>query len=215
MGLWPVKVYKLLEIAFFVYCEPSAWPVFTFSRGVTGEYVHFLAKSKLLNSRTCITHNNTSDKSSKNIIEYFAEGLKMSSCQTLYGVSEWNHRATAVVWRVGTSVILLTFRAVMSGLSRNFNLQIFIIFTFVWTIDTFSFWRVVTIVNNTRNFWVSGLYPSSGVWRNTTFRKLDLFPKRRVSSNTGQGIKSRNPEIPIDTFVRQVCCLNYFWCIHF
>jgi hypothetical protein len=39
-----------------------------------------------------------------------------------------------------------------------------------------SFWRVVTMVNNTRNFSVSGLYPSSGVWRNTTFRKLDLFP---------------------------------------
>jgi hypothetical protein len=26
------------------------------------------------------------------------------------------------------------------------------------------------------NFRVSGLYPSSGVWRNTTFQKLDLFP---------------------------------------
>jgi hypothetical protein len=38
------------------------------------------------------------------------------------------------------------------------------------------FWRVVTMVSNTRNFSVSGLYPSSGVWRKTTFRKLDLFP---------------------------------------
>jgi hypothetical protein len=36
----------------------------------------------------------------------------------------------------------------------------------------------VTVVNNTRNFWVSGLYPSSGV------------------PNTGRWIKSRNPEIP-------------------
>jgi hypothetical protein len=41
---------------------------------------------------------------------------------------------------------------------------------------SFRFWWVVTMVNNTRNFWVSGLYPSSGVWRNTSFRKLDLFP---------------------------------------
>jgi hypothetical protein len=41
---------------------------------------------------------------------------------------------------------------------------------------TCSFWRVVTMVYNTRNFSVSGLYPSSCVWRNTTFRKLDLFP---------------------------------------
>jgi hypothetical protein len=44
------------------------------------------------------------------------------------------------------------------------------------TLSTSSFWRVVTMVYNTRNFWVSGLYPSSGVWRKTTFRKLDLIP---------------------------------------
>jgi hypothetical protein len=50
------------------------------------------------------------------------------------------------------------------------------------------------MVNNTRNFWVSGLYPSSGVWRNT-FRKQIQFPKRCVPSNTGRWIKSINPEI--------------------
>jgi hypothetical protein len=38
-----------------------------------------------------------------------------------------------------------------------------------------------------RNFWVSGLNPTSGVWRNTTFRKLDLFP---YSGKRGWGKKT-------------------------
>jgi hypothetical protein len=32
------------------------------------------------------------------------------------------------------------------------------------------------VIYTIRNFWVSGLYLSSGVWRNTTFWELDLFP---------------------------------------
>jgi hypothetical protein len=132
MGLWPVKVFKLQEIAFFVYCSPGVWPVFTSSRGITDELFHCLAKLKLLNRATCITHANTNDKNSKNVIEYLAEGWQMSPCQTLHAPSGWNHQANAVAGCVGTIVILLTFRAVRSGLSSNFNLKTFIIITFVW-----------------------------------------------------------------------------------
>jgi hypothetical protein len=32
------------------------------------------------------------------------------------------------------------------------------------------------MVYNTQNDWVFGLFPSSGILENTTFRKLDLFP---------------------------------------
>jgi hypothetical protein len=32
------------------------------------------------------------------------------------------------------------------------------------------------MVYNTQNYWVSGLFPSSGILENMTFRKLDLFP---------------------------------------
>jgi hypothetical protein len=38
------------------------------------------------------------------------------------------------------------------------------------------FQRVLTMVYNTRDSWVFGLCPSSGILKNTTFRKLDLFP---------------------------------------
>jgi hypothetical protein len=37
---------------------------------------------------------------------------------------------------------------------------------------------MVYVEQNSQNF--SGLFPSSGILKNTTFRKLDLFPKRRV-----------------------------------
>jgi hypothetical protein len=37
---------------------------------------------------------------------------------------------------------------------------------------------LVYVVQNSQNF--SGLFPSSCIPKNTTFRKLDLFPKRRV-----------------------------------
>jgi hypothetical protein len=43
-----------------------------------------------------------------------------------------------------------------------------------------GFYRVLTMVYNTQNYWVFGLCPSSGFEiirrKNTTFRKLDLFP---------------------------------------
>jgi hypothetical protein len=39
------------------------------------------------------------------------------------------------------------------------------------------FWRVLTMVYNVRDYWVSGLCPSSGILRNTTFPKLDMSPK--------------------------------------
>jgi hypothetical protein len=42
---------------------------------------------------------------------------------------------------------------------------------------------VLTMVYNTQNYWVFGLFPSSGILENTTFRKLDLFP----SSGEGLG----------------------------
>jgi hypothetical protein len=32
------------------------------------------------------------------------------------------------------------------------------------------------MVYSTQNYWVFGLFPSSGILENTTFRKLDLFP---------------------------------------
>jgi phage terminase large subunit-like protein len=41
---------------------------------------------------------------------------------------------------------------------------------------------VLTMVYNTQNYWVLGLFPSAGI-ENTTFRKLDLFP----SSDEGGG----------------------------
>jgi hypothetical protein len=39
------------------------------------------------------------------------------------------------------------------------------------------------MVCNTQNYWVFGLFPSSGILENTTFRKLDLLP----SSDEGGG----------------------------
>jgi hypothetical protein len=32
------------------------------------------------------------------------------------------------------------------------------------------------MVYNTQNYWVFGLFPSSGILENTMFRKLDLIP---------------------------------------
>jgi hypothetical protein len=52
--------------------------------------------------------------------------------------------------------------------------------------------RILTmmyVVQNSQNF--SGLFPPSYIPKNTTFRKPDLFPKRRVFWNTGRWKKSR------------------------
>jgi hypothetical protein len=35
------------------------------------------------------------------------------------------------------------------------------------------------MVHNTQNYWGFGLFPSSGILENMTFRKLDLFPSSR------------------------------------
>jgi hypothetical protein len=42
---------------------------------------------------------------------------------------------------------------------------------------------VLTMVYNTQDYWVFGLFPSSGILENTMFQKLDLFP----SSGEGGG----------------------------
>jgi hypothetical protein len=39
------------------------------------------------------------------------------------------------------------------------------------------------LIENSQNYWVFGLFPSSGILENTMFRKLDLFP----SSGEGGG----------------------------
>jgi hypothetical protein len=41
---------------------------------------------------------------------------------------------------------------------------------------------VVMMVHNTQNYWVFGLFPSSGILENTTFRKLD--PQVKVGEKT-------------------------------
>jgi hypothetical protein len=46
------------------------------------------------------------------------------------------------------------------------------------------------MVYNTQKYWVFGLFPSSGILENTTFRKLDLFP----SSGEGGGEDTYPPE---------------------
>jgi hypothetical protein len=43
------------------------------------------------------------------------------------------------------------------------------------------------MVCNTQNYWVLGLFPSSGILENTTFRKLDLFPSSDEGGGGGTG----------------------------
>jgi hypothetical protein len=38
------------------------------------------------------------------------------------------------------------------------------------------------MVYTTQKYWVFGLFPSSGIVENTTFRKLDMFP------SSGEGV---------------------------
>jgi hypothetical protein len=40
----------------------------------------------------------------------------------------------------------------------------------------------LTVVHNIRDYWVFGICPSSGIIKNTTFRKLNLF------SSSGEGV---------------------------
>jgi hypothetical protein len=39
------------------------------------------------------------------------------------------------------------------------------------------------MVYNTQNYWVFGLFPSSGILENITLRKLDLFPEEPEDGN--------------------------------
>jgi hypothetical protein len=50
---------------------------------------------------------------------------------------------------------------------------------------------VLTMVYNSQNYWVFGLFPSSGILENTTFQKLDLFP----SSGVGGGADTYSVEL--------------------
>jgi hypothetical protein len=61
------------------------------------------------------------------------------------------------------------------------------------------------MVCNTQNYWVFGHFPSSGILenRNTTFRKLDLFPssgERGEKTPTQLGPLERGPVIEISSF---------------
>jgi hypothetical protein len=52
------------------------------------------------------------------------------------------------------------------------------------------------LVYNTRNYWVSGLCPSSNILKNTKFRKLGLFP----SSDEMVGASTLLDQIEIPNF---------------
>jgi hypothetical protein len=71
---------------------------------------------------------------------------------------------------------------------------------------------VLTMVYNTQNFWVFGLFPSSGSLENTTFRKLDLLPS---SGGGGRAQLSRwlLPYLPLRTETEPLsetsCSLQY------
>jgi hypothetical protein len=59
------------------------------------------------------------------------------------------------------------------------------------------------MVYNTQNYWVFGLFPSSGILENTTFRKLDLFPSsygRRTPTQLGPSGQ------PLSDSHSYVCC---------
>jgi hypothetical protein len=83
------------------------------------------------------------------------------------------------------------------------------------------FQRLLTMVYNSQNCWVSVPCPSSGILENTTFRKLDLFlssgegetptllgPLERANlnhwTNTGWWTKSKNPVILSDNDICKI-----------
>jgi hypothetical protein len=76
-----------------------------------------------------------------------------------------------------------------NALMRDDIFQIFCLFIhFFAVVHTFSpvvsvpynikhrFWRCLTMACNARDYWIFGLCATSGILKNTTFRKLDLFP---------------------------------------
>jgi hypothetical protein len=57
---------------------------------------------------------------------------------------------------------------------------------------------VLTMVYNTQNYWVLGIFPSSGILENTTFPKLDLFPSS--GEGGGEDTYTVGPVIEISCF---------------
>jgi hypothetical protein len=83
------------------------------------------------------------------------------------------------------------------------------------TFRTWSFWRVVTMewlrlaLSKGPN-WVGVFFPPF-----TLGRKQIQFPKRRVPSNIGRWIKSRNPEIPFVLVSYLPRFLSYYFSVLF
>jgi hypothetical protein len=63
------------------------------------------------------------------------------------------------------------------------NTRIFRMLNIVFYIVRVTICLLYTGKKNKENYWVFGLFPSSGILENTMFRKLDLFP----SSGEGGG----------------------------
>jgi hypothetical protein len=82
--------------------------------------------------------------------------------------------------------------------------QIYIyLYTLCWTPHTHKICITWTDFLGTRNFWVSGLYPSSSVWRSTTFWKLDLFPSSGLRLALSKGSNWVGVFFPLFTWGRK------------
>jgi hypothetical protein len=55
------------------------------------------------------------------------------------------------------------------------------------------------MVSNTLDYWVFGRFPSSGILKNTTFRKLDLFPSSGEKVVTQQSMCLSPPHLKTET----------------
>jgi hypothetical protein len=86
-----------------------------------------------------------------------------------------------------SSALLVSVRAASLNNQLDLNFSVYPLITRRINLETRNY-PLVTIMSfifDTRNFWVSGLYPPSGVWKNTTFRKLDLFPSSGKEGEEG------------------------------
>jgi hypothetical protein len=61
-----------------------------------------------------------------------------------------------------------------------------------------------------QNYWVSGLFPSSGILENTTFRKLQLYPLERANLNEVQWSSSEPIKAGLCD-LHPVCVSVYAW----
>jgi hypothetical protein len=82
----------------------------------------------------------------------------------------------------GDPKVSINFREFINGwMDRDLGITLYFIWPFI---PLTSFDSIKSEVDAfIRNYWVFGLCPSSGILKNTTFRKLDLFP----SSSEGVG----------------------------